>query len=175
MSLSPASLTIVGNAYEKDRAFEDVRWIVNVTDVKNALRVQWYDNRSSVRTANTTPSDAALKQTVRKALDRDSRLVANEIAIRTNFGEVTLDGSVGNHYEKAIAEQDTKDVVGVAWVTNNLFVRPDQREDWAIKDDIHFNLKTDAVTRELGLDASVDSGVVTLTGKVPTWYQRSHA
>jgi osmotically-inducible protein OsmY len=164
----------VGNAYEKDRAFYDVRWISNVTDVKNNLTVKWYDN-SGVKSEIKTPSDEAVKQGVRKSLDQDSRLVADEITIRTSFGDVTLDGSVYSHYEKGISEQDAKNVVGVAWVTNNLFVRADQREDWAIQDDVGFNLNTDAVTEGFGLGASVTNGTVTLTGKVNSWYQWSHA
>ena len=93
----------VGNAYEKDRAYDDVRWISNVMDVKNGLTVQWYDNRG-VKSANTTPSDDALKQAVRKSLDQDSRIVANEITIRAFFGEVTLDGSVYS----ALREKDCR-------------------------------------------------------------------
>jgi len=72
----------------------------------------------------------ALQQAVRKSLDQDSRLVAKRITIRASFGDVTLDGSVYSHYEKGVAEQDAKSIPGVAWVTNNLFVRADQREDW---------------------------------------------
>ena len=143
-------------------------------DVKNGLTVEWYDNRG-VKSDSAMPSDEALKQAVRKSLDQDSRLVANEIAIRTSFGEVTLDGSVYSHYEKKIAEQDAKNVVGVGWVTNNLSVRADQRADWAIADDIRFNLNTDAVTEGFGLGASVNNGAVTLTGTVHSWYQSSHA
>ena len=112
---------------------------------------------------------------MRKSLDQDGRLVANEIGIRTSLGEVTLDGSVYSDYEKGIAEQDAKNVVGVAWVKNNLFVRADQREDWAIADDVHFNLNTDAVTEGFGLGTSVTNGTVTLTGTVHSWYQWSHA
>lgn len=164
----------VGNAYEKDRAFEDVRWISNVANVTNGLTVKWYEDRG-VKSENKTPSDEALKEAVRKSLDQDSRLVANEVTIRTLFGEVTLDGSVYSHYEKGIAEQDAKNVVGVAWVRNNLFVRADQREDWAIEGDVDFNLDTDAVTEGFGLGTSVKNGTVTLTGKVHSWYQRSHA
>ena len=164
----------VGNAYEKDRAGQDVRWILNVTDVRNDLAVTWYENRG-VKFEIPTPSDEALQQTVRKSLDQDGRLVANEITIRTSFGEVTLDGSVYSDYEKGIAEQDAKDVVGVAWARNNLCVRADQRADWAIADDVQFNLNTDAVTEGFGLVTSVRNGIVTLTGTVHSWYECSHA
>ena len=151
-----------------------MRWIANVKSVTYGLTVQWYDSHG-VKLENATPSDDAVKQAVRKSLDQDSRVIANEITIRTLFGEVTLDGSVYSHYEKGIAEQDAKNAVGVAWVKNNLFVRADQREDWAIEGDVDFNLDTDAVTEGFGLGARVKHGTVTLTGKVHSWYQRSHA
>jgi osmotically-inducible protein OsmY len=143
-------------------------------EAKNGLTVVWYDNHG-VKSANETPSDEALKQAVRKSLDQDSRLVANEVAIRASFGDVTLDGPVYSPYEKGIAEQDAKNVIGVAWVTNNLFVRAEQRADWAIEDDVHFNLNTDAVTEGFGLGASVNNGTATLTGKVHSWSQWWHA
>ena len=164
----------VGNSYEKDRAYNDVRWIANVKSVTYGLTVQWYDSHG-VKLENATPSDDAVKQAVRKSLDQDSRVIANEITIRTLFGEVTLDGSVYSHYEKGIAEQDAKNAVGVAWVKNNLFVRADQREDWAIEGDVDFNLDTDAGTEGFGLVARVKNGTVTLMGTVDSWYQRSHA
>ena len=164
----------VANAYERDRAFDDVRWISNVNDVNNGLKVEWFENRGT-KTKTETPSDETLKKTVRKSLDQDSRLIADAITIRTSFGEVTLDGSVASHYEKIIAEQDAKIVLGVAWMRNNLFVRADQREDWAIEDDVDFNLDTDAVTEDFNLNPSVRKGVVTLTGQVHSWYQWSHA
>ena len=164
----------VGNACEKDRARDDVGWISNVADVKNGLSVQWYDN-GGVKSTDVAPSDDTITQSVRKSLDQDSRIVANAIMIRTSFGEVTLDGSVFSHYEKGIAEQDAKNIVGVAWVTDNLSVRADQREDWAIADDVHFNLNTDAVTEGFGLGATVNNGIVTLTGKLHSWSQCWHA
>ena len=97
-----------------------------MVQVKNNLTVVWYDNRG-VKAVIKTPSDADLKQAVRKSLDQDSRLDASAITIRTNFGDVTLDGSVYSHYEKKIAEQDARNVVGVAWVTNNVSGRVDAR------------------------------------------------
>jgi osmotically-inducible protein OsmY len=164
----------VSNAYEKDRAADDVRWVEKVVDVKNGLTVEWYDNHG-VKSNNETPSDDSLKQAVRKSLDQDSRLVSDDITIRTSLGEVTLNGSIGSYYEKKIAGQDVKNVVGYAWLTNNLVVRGDEREDWAIEDDVDFNLDTDAVTEGFNLDVRVKKGIVTLTGKVNSWYQWSHA
>jgi len=164
----------VGNAYEPNRAYSDVRWIPGVKSVENDLTVKWYENHG-VRKQKTVPSDSDLKATVRKALDYDSRLNAADITLRVSFGHVTLDGFVYNHYEQNIAVQDTKNVVGVAWVTNNLFARVDKRADWEIAGDIDFNLDTDALTEGFNLVVTVKDGIATLSGNVHTWYERSHA
>jgi len=95
--------------------------------------------------------------------------------IKTSYGHVTLDGTVYSHFAKRIAEQDARDVVGVGWVTNNLFTRVDKREDWFLRDDVDFNLETDAVTERFDIGAKVKDGVVTLTGSTHILYQKSHA
>jgi osmotically-inducible protein OsmY len=164
----------VGNAYEKRRAYDAVRWVSNVKSVDNELTVTWYENHG-VRDGQTTPSDGELQVALRKTLDQDSRVRANNIALRVLHGHVTLDGSVYSHYERDVAERDAKNVVGVVWVTNHLFAQVDRREDWAIENDIRFNLKTDFVTDDFDLDVSVRDGTATLTGTVDTWYERAHA
>lgn len=164
----------VGSAYEKDRAYDDVRWIQNVKNVNNKLKVEWWEKRG-VREQKPFPSDADLKKAVRDALDQDIRLNASDISTKVSYGCVTLDGTVHSHYEKRIAERDAHDVVGVGWVTNNLFTRVDMREDWAILDDVKFNLDTDATTEGFDIAVTVNNGVVTLSGNVNTWYERSHA
>jgi osmotically-inducible protein OsmY len=164
----------VGNAYEKDRAEEDVRWISNVSDVKDNLSVEWYDNEG-VRKEKAWPDEEQLQQAVRTSLDDDSRLAAYDTTVVVQYGHVTLSGRVSSHYEKRIAEEDAKNVVGVGWVTNNLIVRNDQREDWAIQDDIDFNLSTDAILKSFDLSANVVNGNVTLTGAVTSWPESSHA
>lgn len=164
----------VGNSYERNRAYNDVRWISNVKRVDNELVIKWYEEHG-VREAKKTPSDSDLKATVRKALDQDSRVNASDITLRVSYGHVTLDGSVYSHYQRDIAERDVKNVVGVAWVTNNLFARVDKRADWVVASDIDFNLDTDSVLDGFSLNASVKDGTATLTGTVHTWYERSHA
>jgi osmotically-inducible protein OsmY len=164
----------VGSAYEKDRAENDIQWISNVKSIDNKLKVEWWEKRG-VREKRSLPSDADLKKTVKDALDQDIRIDASDISVNVSYGQVILNGSVYSHYEKRIAEQDARDVVGVGWVTNNLFARVDKREDWAVRDDVKFNLDTDAITEGFDIGVKVKDGVVTLTGNVHNWYERYHA
>jgi osmotically-inducible protein OsmY len=164
----------VGNAYEKDRAGDTVRWIANVHDVVNLLDVEWLENRG-VRARNTTPSSSDLRTAVRDELDHDWRLDPSDVNVKVSGGHVVLDGSVYSHYERRVAAQDAQDVVGVEWVTNNLFARTDTREDPLIRKDVQFDLDTDATVGDFGIASSVVDGIVTLEGDVHTWYQKAHA
>ena len=165
---------LVGNAYEKERAKNDVRWVSNVKGVVNNIDVEWYEDQG-VRKQAVIPSDSELKAAVRKVLDQDHRLNADNITLRTSFGHVILDGSVFTHHEREIAEQDARNVPGVAWVTNNLFTRVDKREDWAIADDIMFNLATDSLIDGFNIETTVKNGIVTLSGTVHSAYDKAHA
>lgn len=164
----------VGNAYEHDRAFDDARWVRGVADVHNDLDVDWMENQG-VAAKQRIPGDDQLKAAVRDELDQDWRLDPTGINVDVDMGAVTLSGTVFTHEERRIAERDARDVVGVAWVTNRLFAQVDARDDQAIQDDVQFDLDTDYATADLDINAAVHHGVVTLSGEVGTWFERSHA
>jgi osmotically-inducible protein OsmY len=164
----------VGSAYERDRASSDLLWISHVKSVENNLKVEWWENKG-VRKKTPTPSADALKKAVQASLDRDTRVDELDISIKASYGHVTLDGSVPNRYQKRVAGQDARDVVGVGWVTNNLFVLADRREDWAIRDDVEFNLNTDYSLDGFDIGVKVKNAVVTLSGSTHTWHEKLHA
>ena len=164
----------VGTAYEKDKATRDVWAVANVKGVDNKLRVVWWENRGE-RTHVAHRTDAELKQAVEEELKQDQRVLADKIDVRAIAGHVTLDGSVFSHYQRRIAEQDVKDVIGVGWVTNNLFAEVDKRADWLVEDDVDFNLNTDYTLAGFDIDTRVKNGVVTLSGEVHSWYEKDHA
>jgi osmotically-inducible protein OsmY len=172
---SVVSLTgSVGNAYQKRRAAQAARRVSHVTLVENELMVR-PEEKGELRERVVYVSDDALEKAIREELAADSRVDASEIEARASDGEVALEGSVTNYAQKRIAEQGARDVVGVAWVTNHLFVKTGQREDWTIRDDVDFNLETDSGLAPFDLESRVEDGVVTLTGRVYNWSQKSHA
>jgi len=164
----------VGSTYQKDRARDALRRISHVKKVKNDLKIEYWRDYSA-RRMKPQPSDAALKEAVRKELEADSRVNASDISVNVSYGLVTLTGTVYSHKEKQIAEQDAKDVVGVAWVSNKLFARVDKRADWAVRNDVKFNLDTDVTTQGFDIGVKAKDGVVTLSGSVHTWYEKYHA
>ena len=165
----------VGNAYQKRRAAQGARWVSHVTFVENELVVR-PEEKGELRERAAYVSDDALEQAIREELAEDIRVDASEIEARASDGEVTLEGSVTNYAQKRIAEQDARDVVGVAWVTNNLFVKTDQAaDDWIIRADVDFDLQTDSALAPFDLEIRVKDGVVTLTGRVHDSSEKYHA
>jgi len=163
----------VGNAYEKSRAEEKARWIDGVKKVDNGLVVDWSEENGA-RKAASWSSDDALQREVLAALTRDKRLDAKGVVPNVGYGTVTLTGAAHNGYQRRIAEQDARDVVGVGWVTNRLSIDAAPRDDSAIRADILANLALDyALTPSL--DVAVSKGVVTLTGREPTWFDKDYA
>jgi len=165
---------IVGNAYERDRADDDARWVRGVDDVNNKLDVDWLFDRGSVARRRVLGDDE-IKTAVRAELDQDRRLDPTGIKIDVDMGTVTLEGTVYSRAERRIAEHDARDVVGVAWVSNRLFAQVDARDDKMILNDVDFKLDTDFATTDLDIDAAIDHGTVTLSGEVANWYERSRA
>lgn len=165
---------IVGNAYERDRAFNDARWVRGVADVRNDLKVDWIFDRGSV-SGRRLVGDDELEAAVRAELDQDLRLDPTRISVDVDMGTVTLEGTVYSRAERRIAERDATDVVGVAWVTNLLFAQVDARDDKMILDDVNFAMDTDFATADLDIGATIHQGTVTLSGEVDNWFERSRA
>ena len=165
----------VGNAHQKDRASDDSLWVENVKDVKNELEVRPWENKG-FRKRIPIPSDEKIEKAVRDELTQDFR-VENpfEFSVEVINGNVTLRGVVPSYYQKRLAGEDIRDVVGVGWVANLLTVRSDWREDSAILADIQFEMDVDSVLDNQAIRIRVENGIVTLSGDVNTFYEKLHA
>jgi osmotically-inducible protein OsmY len=155
---------IVDNLKAKRAAEKDALNTVGVVDVKNLLKVRWPE-----------PIDErALLEDVKLALKRSASLSRYDITPSITNGKVYLEGVVPTAFDKDLAEELIAGVEGVKAIGNNLVVNaPKQRKaDWkilsALKERLFWNPRIDSYL----IKASVDGGVVTLTGQVDTWRQR---
>lgn len=165
----------VGNAYEKQRAESDARWINGVKSAKNELKVEWWEDRG-VRQQLPLPSDMELKEAVRDELYKDLRVEDPfEITVDSSFGHVTLNGTVESYHDRVLAESDANDVVGVARVTNNLIAKPARCEDSAVKKDVQSKLASDYLLSGQEIQVKVHDGIVDLSGNVANHFERKHA
>ena len=159
----------VGSEYERQRAADNAHRVDNVIGVNNNLNVEWWD-REGAREQKPMPSDEELRQTVTAELTQDSRVNATEVAVEALVGHVTLTGTVPTFAQKAIAEADARDVVGVAWVSNDLLVGPVRRSDSDIRDDVVRSIDMDGALWNQGIAVRVNNGIVTLSGTVNRGY-----
>jgi osmotically-inducible protein OsmY len=121
--------------------------------------------------------DADLASEVRDELVWDPKVDNTEIAIAANDGKITLRGSVGSLREKREAQKAAEKVFGVVSVDNRLDVKlmDDQRRlDAELRADVLQALMLDNLVPST-VDARVDGGLVTLTGKANWQYQRDEA
>ena len=134
-------------------------------------------NARSATKGATRMSDSEVERWVSEELHFDPKLDSKAIAVSVNDGEVTLRGTVGSFREKRDAEKTTRRVYGVKTVTNDLKVRlltEHGRGDADLRGAVLRALQFDSMIPET-VDARVDDGWVTLTGKASWQYQREEA
>jgi len=107
----------------------------------------------------------------------DPKVDSEAIAVSVDDGVVTLRGTVGSFREKQEAKHDAERIYGVKDVKNELDVRilnEDRRSDAELRGDVLQAMMLDSLIPST-IDAKVDDGVVTLTGKANWQYQRDEA
>ena len=164
----------VGSAYEKTKATKLIQRISHVKDVRNHLKVNWLTNHA-VRESMPKMSDENLETSIRTELKQDERVNPSGVAVVVAGGNVRLDGSVFTLRQKEYIEQDVRNVVGVAWVTNNLHVGASPIEDWPLANNVEYELTRDVALKGEELHVRARKGIVTLTGQVHSWWEYFHA
>jgi osmotically-inducible protein OsmY len=121
--------------------------------------------------------DTDLVADVNDELFWDPKLDNTAIAVSADDGKVTLRGTVGSLREKLEAKKAAERVFGVISVENQLQVRllnAAKRGDAELRGDVLQALMLDSLVPK-SVDAKVDDGFVTLTGKANWQYQRDEA
>ncbi|NNL86758.1 MAG: BON domain-containing protein [Myxococcales bacterium] len=165
----------VSSAYEKTRAGTQVGSVSNVRGVENRIQVEWWPDRSARVAVPDADDDAGLTQAIREELAQDDRIDASGIEASIASGRVLLRGSVPSERQRRLAEEDARNLVGVAWVTNELRVAAIAREDAEIKGELEEVLTGDSALFEYAIAVAVHKGTVTLEGDVGSGYHRAHA
>jgi osmotically-inducible protein OsmY len=122
-------------------------------------------------------SNDDLAQDVREELHWDPKLDSEAIAVSAADGVVTLRGTVGSFRETRDAKSSAERVYGVKRVENDLKVRlltGDARKDADLRGDVLQALLLNAKVPTT-VDATVDDGLVTLSGTAEWQYQRDEA
>jgi osmotically-inducible protein OsmY len=126
---------------------------------------------SSAKAANTPSNapDQAVTEAVEHALQVDESIPSDFIDVTTHQGIITLIGQVPHYRAKQRAAQLVETVKGVESVINGLTVQDSQRPDEEILRDVNRVLHDDPTTDTYDVNPTIQNGVVTLSGTVPSW------
>jgi osmotically-inducible protein OsmY len=124
-------------------------------------------------------TDEITKQEIIDQLVWDDRIDTNKVYVRVQDGIVRLEGTVANNAAKAAAEKDSFLVTGVKNVENFLEVKlpPEANlpSDDVITENIENNLNWNSQINAANVRIKTTDGVVKLTGKVTTYWERKVA
>lgn len=140
---------------------------------------------SALALADNTPagkSDAGLTASVKSALIGNKDTKASQINVETQQGVVQLSGFVDSAAAKQSAEATAQSVAGVTEVDNKLLIRDANRSTGQAVDDTVIAAKVKGeIAGKAGLGTAADvnvevnSGVVELSGFVPTAAEKAKA
>lgn len=150
-------------------ASADAWKIAGVTDVDNLLTVR-------IPETVTVPADAQIRTNAENSLRWNATVDSADIDVTVANGTVTLEGTVDDYWQKWRAEDLVSDLSGVVLVENHLTVVPTESTvDQEIAEDIESALERNLYVVAEDVTVEVDTGVVTLTGTVPTYHAHAEA
>jgi osmotically-inducible protein OsmY len=122
-------------------------------------------------------TDAQLRNDVMEALRWEPSVTSTDINVTADYGVVTLSGTVPHYAEKAASERAAQRVGGVKAIAEELEVHllgAHQRNDPEIAQAVANCLRWH-VWVPIGIQAIVENGCVTLTGRAKWGYERDAA
>lgn len=168
----------VGSATERINAMR-LAWVEGVRSVEaDGLEIAFYDGDEQRKMNPDAPNytDSGVSEAVSDALYYDPRVSSFDVSVRVNGGHVTLTGTVPTRNASDAAERTARLTSGVTGVSNLIYVRPGSwLDDADLALSVENALERDALLAGQDLDATVDDGVVTLTGDVTTFTERRRA
>lgn len=121
------------------------------------------------------PNDQEIIFAIETELLVDEQVSAHLIDVNCIDGIATLSGRVNNILSKERAERLTGTVKGVRSVVNQIEVRPVEKTDPELKQDIQRSLLQDPATDSYEIQSSVENGEVTLQGNVHSYQEKELA
>jgi osmotically-inducible protein OsmY len=145
------------------------RDIAGVIEVVNDLSVRYPGGV-------TLPTDPEIEEMVRTRLSWSPDVDTSKVDVEIEEARVTLDGSVNAYWKRLLAEDLVSHVRGVVSIDNRLAVVPTEDVvDETIAEDVVGALERSALVDAEDVTVSVESGIVRLSGTVPSWPAREAA
>jgi osmotically-inducible protein OsmY len=156
----------VGSLRERREATNAAKRVYGVKQLHNELQVRLLnDNRRE---------DADLRGAVLQALMLDA-LVPSTVDATVRDGLVTLTGTAAYQFERAEAEFVAGNILGVAWIDDEIALTTPSASAGDVKHSIKKALERDAKLDAEELSVETSNGTVTLAGTVSSWAEHDAA
>ena len=119
-------------------------------------------------------SDTDIAQAAVAALQWNTMVPKDGVAVAVNDGRVALNGAVEWQYQKDAAIRAIRDLTGVTGVTSEIIVKP-RVSPTDVKDKIEAAFKRSAEVDARRVNVTAQDGKVVLTGNVRSWAERRAA
>jgi len=167
----------VGSDAEKTEAFLSA-WVngAREVDISKLATEPWERNEDLRKKKYAYKSDQEITSAIKQALSYDPRVKALNVGVQVAAGVVTLLGTVNSIKAKLAAESVARHTVGTLGVANQLRVEPGKPiADKVLMSRIQAAFESNPVLDASAIETKVAKGKVTLTGKVPTPFERVEA
>ncbi len=139
-----------------------------------ALALLWMNGVSfAQQSEDWKVNETNIRWAIENEMLTDDAVSSHLIDVDVADGIVTLSGSVDNLLAKQRAATIGESIKGVKSVVNDIRVKPIERSDAEVEGDVEAALREDPATDSYEVEAEVQGGVVTLTGSVDSWPERS--
>ncbi len=142
-----------------------MKWIMAARNTKALCAILVF-GMVAVAVGREDPADRDILNAVETIMRANEEVPAHWIDVSVRDGIVMLEGRVHNLLAKHKATDIAGKVKGVRSVVNRIDVRPVERDDARIRDDLVMALATDPVAHRYAIKARVDDGIVSLFGAV---------
>jgi osmotically-inducible protein OsmY len=119
-------------------------------------------------------SDADIARTAESALEWTTALPSNAVKVMVEQGWVTLSGTVHWHFQRQVAVERVRHLLGVTGVSNDIRIEP-TISTGAVRADIEAALARRAMKDARQIAVRVHGADVTLSGPVHSWAEREIA
>jgi osmotically-inducible protein OsmY len=119
-------------------------------------------------------TDADIAQSVENVLQWTTYVPPNRVKVLVEGGWVTLTGELDWEYQRRAAAGAVRNLMGVIGLSEQIGIKQ-QVSSFAVKTDIEAALKRRAKDDAHKISVEVEGTDVTLTGKVPNWFERDLA
>lgn len=151
---------------EKWNAERAAQRVSGVKALATELRVQL--------TGLSKRTDGGIAGAVENVLEWSSALPIGAVKVVVEDGWVTLSGDVDWQFQKQIAADSVRHLLGVSGVSNQISIKPSVSAK-AVKTDIEAALQRVAIADATTIVVSVHGANVTLSGTVHNWAERETA